>query len=117
MQNNILKQIRINSILLLILIGYYFLNKNFNIKIVCPIYYLTGLKCPGCGITRCLFSILEGKIIEAYNYNQIVFIMLPFLLAYYICCKILNKPIKIPNYIFIILIIILIIWGIYRNIA
>jgi hypothetical protein len=123
MKYRIKKVISFNTILLIIFIGYYFLNTKFNLKIYCPFYKLTNLFCPGCGITRCLFSILKLDFKSAFNYNMLVFILLPFLIIYYIYLSYIyilekeNKIIKkIPNYLYYILIIITISFGILRNI-
>lgn len=114
------KVICINILLFLLLIGYYFLNHNWGVKIVCPFYTLTGLLCPGCGITRCLFSILQLEFKKAFLYNRLVFILLPFFLGYYlynIYNYVLNKKrVEIPNWLVIILLIITLSFGVIRNI-
>lgn len=38
----------------------------------CPFRALTGLDCPGCGITRALHSALHGDILGAANHNLLV---------------------------------------------
>ena len=35
----------------------------------CPFYFLSGIPCPGCGITRAYLSLLEGNIAEAFYWN------------------------------------------------
>lgn len=105
-----------------LLLGYYFLNCKYNFAIPCIIHKLTGLYCPGCGITRCLFALIKGNIYEAFMYNQLVFILLPFLLFYIVYNiylyvfdtkdKIFSK---IPQIVWIILIIIVVIFGVVRN--
>lgn len=122
MKKRIIKIISIIGIFIIGLITYYYLNQNLNFSIPCLFHKITGYYCPGCGITRCLFSILEGKLYQAFMYNQLVFILLPFFIIYvtynsyiYIFNK-KNKLIKkIPNYIYIILLIIVISFGIIRN--
>lgn len=44
----------------------------------CPIKWLTGLSCPGCGSQRALLALLEGDVAEALMAN----LMTPFALAY-----------------------------------
>ena len=117
----------INVILIIVLsiiglITYYYLNQNYNFSIPCLFHQITGYYCPGCGITRCLFSLLERKIYQAFMYNQLVFILLPFIILYFIYTTyvyIFNKKNtiinKIPNYMYIILLIIVISYGIIRN--
>lgn len=122
MKKRIIKIILIIAISIIGLITYYYLNQNYNFSIPCLFHKITGYYCPGCGITRCLFSLLQGKIYQAFMYNQLVFILLPFIILYFIYTTyiyIFNKKNtlinKIPNYIYIILLIIVISYGIIRN--
>ena len=122
MHNKKLIKVIYNHILLFVLfIVYYFLNKYLDVKILCPFHYITGYLCPGCGITRCLFSILEGNFLKAYYYNRFVFLLLPFFIIFYVYSLYLEiynpkKKLNIPNYVYTILFIIMIIFGIVRNI-
>ncbi len=121
MKKRFLKVLIINILILLLLIVYYYLNKYFHIGIPCLFYKITNLKCPGCGITRMLFSILNLKFKSAFFYNPVVFILLPFLVFYifyheYIYITKRKNNLKIPDFIYYLIIIILIIFGIVRNI-
>lgn len=110
-------------IIIIMLIFFLYLNKNYGFYIPCLFHKLTNLYCPGCGITRSIVSLLKGNISEAFKYNQLVFILLPFLTVYFIYKIYLyltnsqDKIIKkIPNITWIILLIITILFGILRNI-
>ena len=46
---------------------------------LCPIKALTGLNCPGCGITRMFVALFHGDIYQAFRYNPLVFIELPII--------------------------------------
>lgn len=46
----------------------------------CPLYALTGLYCPGCGSTRCLYSLVHLDWHGAMAMNPLLVIALPFLL-------------------------------------
>ncbi len=99
---------------------YYILNKKFGFSIPCIFYKITGLYCPGCGITRLLFALVNLEFYESFKYNPWIFILI-VLGLFYLICKLfiflkLKKIIKIPNYVYITLIIISIIFGIFRNI-
>lgn len=58
----------------------------FNVGIPCIFYKITGLKCPGCGITRMLLSIWKLDFRSAYEANQMIFILQP-VLYYFIAEK------------------------------
>ena len=47
----------------------------------CAFHALTGLQCPGCGMTRGLHQLLHGRIGEAFRFNAMLFVFGPFLLA------------------------------------
>lgn len=112
------KKITITIIFLILLISYLYLGNKLNIYINCPIKEITGLYCPGCGITRMLQAILQLNFYQAFRYNPLLFISLPFFIFFTIEGIITKKePLynKIPNKILITIIIIFIIYGILRN--
>jgi Protein of unknown function (DUF2752) len=39
---------------------------------VCPLYTMTGLACPGCGLTRGFHALFHGDIFGALDYNAIL---------------------------------------------
>lgn len=45
----------------------------------CPFALLTGLDCPGCGVTRMLFSLLHADLPAALHYNALALLLLPLL--------------------------------------
>ena len=47
----------------------------------CPLHALTGLFCPGCGITRMLLALVHGQPVTAFRQNPMVFVMLPVAVA------------------------------------
>lgn len=106
--------------ILIISIGYYFLNYNFGFFIPCIFHEITKLYCPGCGITRMFFSIFKLEFYQAFRYNILVFILLIFSIIYffikYIYFQKYKKTITINNKIIYIILIITIIFGILRNI-
>lgn len=39
---------------------------------VCPLYSLTGLACPGCGLTRGFHALFHGDVLGALDYNALL---------------------------------------------
>src|SRR6476659_2635703 len=48
----------------------------------CPYLTLTGLACPGCGLTRATHFLLHGDFARAFAYNPWAFVMGPALLLF-----------------------------------
>ncbi len=39
---------------------------------VCPLYSMTGLACPGCGLTRGFHALFHGDMLTAIDYNALI---------------------------------------------
>lgn len=87
----------------------------------CMFHFITGLYCPGCGSGRMFLSIFRLDFYQAFRYNPAVFAMLPIFAIIFIIHLIAylrNKKMvasKLEKAIFIILIVVLILFGIARN--
>lgn len=55
----------------------------FALGITCPIKFVTGVSCPGCGMTRACLSLLGGDPAAAFGYHPLVW-LLPAALALYL---------------------------------
>lgn len=113
------KSKKIIFITLLLFIIYLYLNKRFSFYIPCIFHKITHLYCPGCGITRMILSILKLNFYQAFRYNPLMFIMIPFIMTYeiiYYINWIHDKNYTISKKIWYILLIITIIYTILRNI-
>ena len=114
------KTVKIGIILFFLLLCYYFLNQKFSIGIPCIFHEITGLYCPGCGVTKLTFSLLELDFYQAFRANPLIFILLILAIIYYLIKIILNKLFKInitiSNYVYYILLVITILFGVLRNI-
>jgi len=60
----------------------------FNIHIPCIFNKITGLDCPGCGMTRAALSLLDGNIYQAFRWNMLIFMIIPLYFIYTILVKI-----------------------------
>lgn len=45
----------------------------------CPLHYLTGLYCPGCGSLRAIHQLLQGNLQAAWAMNPLTLVLLPFI--------------------------------------
>lgn len=112
-------KIRDIIVLIVIFLIYAILIIRFDIGIPCVFYEITGLYCPGCGITRLCLSLFEGDVYQAFRYNPIIFIDLPISFILFVLNIFFknNKNIKkITDVIIIFLATITIIFGVIRNI-
>ena len=94
-----------------------------DIGIPCFFNKITGLKCPGCGITHMCMNILKLDFYNAFKDNPAIFSLSPFWLIAFIY-QIIHyiktgdrKLVKPVNILIWISLIILIIWGVLRNIT
>ena len=84
MKQRLLKLLGVYALLLSLLFLYYFLVTHFQFQIPCLFRSITGYYCPCCGITRCLFSLLQLQFYQAFRYNILIFLLLPFFFIYMI---------------------------------
>jgi peptidoglycan/LPS O-acetylase OafA/YrhL len=108
-------------ILLAIAVGYYFVCLNFpKFVIKCVFKEITGLRCPGCGVTRMLVSFMSLDFYEGFKYNIFLTITLPFVVyvIIYGCYVYITdrKWGKFFNTSCCVYVILLVLWGIVRNI-
>lgn len=101
--------------------SYYKIFNNYKVSIPCLFHKFTGLYCPGCGITRAIFSLLEFNIVAAIKYNLLLFTVVPILLFYFyiklyywVIMKKNNKKI-ISDKLWNFMLIFTIVFGIIRN--
>lgn len=123
------KKIRILIMLLVLLIllagtlFLYYHNPEGGLKLACPIRFFTGYYCPGCGAGRACYALLHRQLYQAFRYNPLLVIVLPWLIMYYAVCGIQwliygkeNVSIHIPERIPVVILVIFLIYGVVRNI-
>jgi hypothetical protein len=122
MKKRLVRVLIINISIVIIFIAYYLISTKTNIYIPCLFRLVTGLKCPGCGITHYFFDIIHLDFNSAFMDNPLVFIYVPIFLVYYVisnyCYIKYNNRNKIvmPKLLTYCLLVIAILFGIFRNI-
>ena len=112
---------KIGCLLLLCGVSYYIFISVTGLAIPCPFHALTGLKCPGCGVTTMFMALVEGNICKALRANIVLFASSPVIIylvlhsAYRYIRFGYNGESKADSIIVAALIIIFILWGILRN--
>ncbi|MDR7855475.1 DUF2752 domain-containing protein [Tissierella sp.] len=108
------KDIKILLPILLILgIFVYFADPRNGPIFPCIFNEITGLYCPGCGMTRAVNSILRFDFYQALRYNALIFMIPPMFVAYYLLEG--SKYKKLSKAIIILMIIIALGYGLIRN--
>ena len=63
--------------------------------ITCPIKYITGISCAGCGMSRAWISLLHLNIKDAFYYHPLFWLPVPALIVFFMKNKINIKIYKI----------------------
>ena len=102
---------------------YGFFVSRTGIAIPCIFHLVTGLKCPGCGVTRMCVALMHLDFKSAYEYNQMIFILSPVLLFIFLTCVVgyirngCWETNRTQNVVLYVCIALLIGFGIARNIV
>ena len=87
----------------------------------CPFHAVTGLLCPGCGVTRMCLALLWGNWADAWAANPVLLLLLPVLglLAFRMAHRYIREGCTLgPRWEGVLcwaLIAVLIVWGAARN--
>lgn len=57
----------------------------------CPVYEMFHVNCPGCGATRALAALLQGRVLEALHWNALFTVGLPFCVIYGLACSVSGR--------------------------
>ena len=106
---------------LAVVAGYLLLR--FALGLPCPIQYLTGIACPGCGITRAVDALFRADLVSALRFNQMIFVYLAYMLWFILTAAVRyikgkRDPLLFgPNWLHISVGACAIIFCVWRNIA
>lgn len=88
MKNRLLSELKKHILIFSIGFLYYLWVVITNIYIPCIFKLITGLKCPGCGITHMIISLCRFDFLTAFKSNELLFITLPIAGIIYITKRI-----------------------------
>lgn len=71
----------------------------------CPIRYMTGISCPGCGMTRAVDSLIHCDIKMAFHYHPLIFFLPIIGIVFFFKDKIYTNIFNVIIIIFIIIFI------------
>jgi len=87
----------------------------------CPVHYLTGWYCPGCGSLRAIHALLHGNVHGAWAMNPLTIVLLPFI-AYGLVSETLVRlrgrglpQLRLPSSAIYSLGCIIVLFGVIRN--
>lgn len=112
----------ISSALVLAGVGYALVCRVLGAGIPCVFRWITGLQCPGCGVSRMCMSLLQGDFAAAWQYNPAVLCLLPFgaIIAGNVAVRYVKNgqltPSRWVNGVVYVAIVVLLIFGVIRNI-
>lgn len=72
------------------------------LTIGCPIKWITGVSCPGCGMTRAFFSFIRGNFKEAWHFHPLIFFFPLAIIPYFLRKKLSKKEKYIIIFIFVL---------------
>lgn len=82
MKKRLLKSLLTAGIVLVVGLSYYAFIKLTGLGIPCIFHSLTGLHCPGCGVSRMCIALLQLDLATAFQSNAFWMVLWPFLAAY-----------------------------------
>ena len=103
-------------------IAYAVICLHFGVGIPCPIYALTGFRCPGCGVSRMMLSLIRGNVAGMFRYNLVLPVVLPVLAVLLVRDEVnyirygTARAGRVHNAVCIVIIAALLIYGVVRNI-
>lgn len=109
--------------LLLFAVAYTIFHKITGWGLPCFYHEFLGWYCPGCGISRMFFSMFELDFYQAFRFNPLLFILFPLGVFFFfdaVVAYLHERPTKyyskVPNFVWIILLLICVAFGVIRNI-
>ena len=102
-------------------IGYYLFGRYSGFYLPCLFHKVTGLYCPGCGITSLFIALFQGDFSRALHSNMALFLLMPVLAGIFagLILRYIKTGSTAPsaamNRIITVILFILVLFGILRN--
>ena len=109
--------------LLLAGLAYAALVRTTGAALPCPFHALTGLECPGCGVTRMCLALLRLDVSGAWKANPVLLLLLPLLgglLGYRAVVYVRRGSVPTARWETLVwsgMAVVLLLWGVWRNIV
>lgn len=96
-------------------------NQPGNLLPKCPFKALTGLDCPGCGITRMVHALLHGDVVAAWHFNAVLLVLgvplMAWLFTRWTVSRWKGERRPVPASVGFAALAVMLVWGVGRNIA
>lgn len=99
----------------IIFLVYFVVGKRF-LYSLCPSVVITGLPCPGCGLTRATFAFMRGDFLRAWELHPFIYILGIYVIVYCIRRYILLRDVRSMYKCLLVILIAMLIFYIYRMI-
>lgn len=90
-----LKEYRIG----LLALGLYYISTRLAFRAFCPMVILTGLPCPGCGLSRAVWFLLTGELLRSFQLHPMaglwLLLFLYFVIERYLLGRGITKGIRV----------------------
>ena len=116
------KKVIIGALILLVIGALYAVVLSFTrFGLPCPFNLITGLKCPGCGVTHLCMALLRLDFAAAFHANPAVFCLLPLMILtaarlIYLYIRYNKRRDKSTQIALYFMVAVLLIFGVLRNI-
>lgn len=81
---------------------------------LCPLVLLTGLPCPGCGMTRAALLFLKGRWRQAFEMHPFFYVLLALAISVFLSRYVFGRAIPKMRWILCILLVSAILFYVYR---
>ncbi|KOV81502.1 DUF2752 domain-containing protein [Nocardia sp. NRRL S-836] len=96
-------------------------NQPDNLLPRCPFNWLTGLNCPGCGMTRMAHALLHGDVVAAWHFNAAMLVvgvpLAAWLFARWVRTAWTGQRRQLPKQVPWLVLAFALVWGVGRNLA